>query len=377
MSQSPNLLTIGFSKRSLLDGSRDQERQVAYARRLSSLHAVIFTRKSDGFKEVVQKGNTFFYPTNARTKIGMLWAAHKIGRRILKDAPAGSEWFVSSQDPFETSLVGRALAWRFAVKHHVQVHGDLFGRFWRRESLLNRLRYWYGVYLVKQASGIRVVSQRIKSSLIKLGVSEAKISVLPIQFSLQRYLRIGANRNTSAGDRCRFIYVGRLSPEKNVTLLLQSFHELAQSVSGASLTIVGDGPERIALEQQVADYQLTDKVTFTGWNEQVEEVLAEHDCLLLSSNHEGWAMVLIEAMAAGLPVITTDVGCAGEIVQDQIHGFVVPVGDLEAYTQALSVMASDQPTRQRFSQAAYQTVQSLELGEESYLDTWVAALTRS
>ncbi len=119
---------------------------------------------------------------------------------------------------------------------------------------------------------------------------------------LGRLLAIPRMRN--AGRHRRFIAVGRLVPQKNITMLLLAF--ASGFKRGDRLTIVGAGYERTALQRTVRYLALQDSVEFVGHVPSPDGYLAEADCLLLSSNYEGVPAVVIEAIAAGLPVIATD-----------------------------------------------------------------------
>ena len=373
----PHVIGIGYAKRALEIGSREQERMLAYARQLPSYHLIVFTRKVDRYAEPITIENLTVYPTNARSKLGMLVAAYRIGLAILKSAPSNIRWIVTSQDPFETSFIGRLLSKRSKnIKHHVQIHADVFGSSnWKKGSLRQRLQYFYAKYVVRHAGCIRVVSERIARSLQQLGVPSEKVVILPIQLSLKPFLEVGKNRQLKTEDTCHFIYVGRLSQEKNLPMLLQAFKKIVSNQPGVTLELLGSGPEESRIKKIIQEYGLEKLVTMTSWTNDVPAKLATADVLVLTSDHEGWGMVLIEAMAAGLPVITTDVGCAREVARDNEHGLVVPVRDSDAFAKAMLTLNQDKEKRHRFARAAHFTAATLDVSEEAYVTKWVNALT--
>ena len=329
------LIAISYAKRALETGTRERARMLAYAEAMGEYHLIVFTRKHDGYPAYVQDGNLHLYATNTRTRLGMMWQAFKIGRRIL--AQRGGDWVVSSQDPFETSVVGSAVAFGNRATHHIQIHGDVFNPRSYQVSLLQRVRATYGHLAVRRADGIRVVSSRIKRSLLSLGVSEEKITVLPIFSDITAFKAVGVSRNYAVGGRVSFLYVGRFAPEKNLPFLIDAFAQVAVRYPNTSLTLVGGGSLQKVLEKQITALGLQSRVTFIPWTENVAAIMATHDIFCLTSNHEGWGMVLVEAAAAGMPVITTDVGCAGECVRSGETGQVVLVGDRDHYVQAMEV----------------------------------------
>ncbi|OJV13080.1 MAG: group 1 glycosyl transferase [Dyadobacter sp. 50-39] len=123
----------------------------------------------------------------------------------------------------------------------------------------------------------------------------------------------------------KFIYVGRLAPEKNLATLLLAFAEVSKtSHADWELLLVGDGPERKNLERLAVDSGVADRVQFAGgfpWY-QVPEWLAQSDVLILPSKSEPWGLVVNEAMVCGMPVIVSEsCGCAGDLVREGSNGF--------------------------------------------------------
>ncbi|MEO0659888.1 MAG: glycosyltransferase family 4 protein, partial [Pseudomonadota bacterium] len=137
------------------------------------------------------------------------------------------------------------------------------------------------------------------------------------------------------------LFIGRLDEVKGVPLLLKSFGELIKTHPEAELHIVGDGPARALLEGQAKG--LGEAVRFLGYRSQQEvaEILKETDTLILPSFAEGVPVVLMEAMAARLPVVTTQVGGIGELVEDSVSGFICPPGDLVTLTARIDTLLSD------------------------------------
>lgn len=129
--------------------------------------------------------------------------------------------------------------------------------------------------------------------------------------------------------------VGRLQPVKDHALLLRAFAKVRMQVPEAVLAIVGDGPLRSALEAQTEQAGLSDAVRFLGDRHDVPRLLTGMDVFALSSASEGYSIALLEACAAGLPIVATDVGGNREIVRDGINGRLVPAADVAALATAL------------------------------------------
>ncbi|MEP3638200.1 MAG: glycosyltransferase family 4 protein [Paracoccaceae bacterium] len=147
------------------------------------------------------------------------------------------------------------------------------------------------------------------------------------------------------------VFVGRLAAVKGVRLLFDAFQTARETVPDLRLTLVGDGPDRAALETAAAP--LGDAVTFAGYQTQdaVADILARSDMMVLPSFAEGVPVVLMEAMASQIPVIATRVAGVAELVQDGTSGFVLAPGDVDALARAIVTLAQNPARRTAMGQA--------------------------
>jgi len=150
-----------------------------------------------------------------------------------------------------------------------------------------------------------------------------------------------------------FIYLGRLAPEKNLPLLLRSFHGVASTYDHVRLLIVGDGPDRENLEAQVKLMNINSKVHFAGMvdYQYVPNYLASSDVFVTPSSSETFGLSTIEAMATGLPVIGIDAPGTTDIVEDGITGIISP-DDVAVLTAKLILLATEHELRKRMGQQA-------------------------
>lgn len=141
----------------------------------------------------------------------------------------------------------------------------------------------------------------------------------------------------------RILFVGRLAAVKGVPLLLEALFHLKGRHPQARLTLVGDGPERPSLEALTRRLDLSDLVEFAGYSDEagVASHLAQADLLVLPSFAEGLPVVLMEAMAARLPVIASRVAGVPELVDDGLSGFLFPPSDLETMIMRMDTLLSD------------------------------------
>jgi glycosyltransferase involved in cell wall biosynthesis len=159
-----------------------------------------------------------------------------------------------------------------------------------------------------------------------------------------------------AGDWSRrpgpIVSIGRLVPQKNHALFLEAAGLLARDWPEAEFMIVGDGPLRSMLEAQGRALGLNGRLTFTGERDDVNVILRGASLFWLTSRWEGMPNVVLEAMASGVPVITTDVAGVRELLRPGIDGFVVTGGEAGGFVEHSRKLLSDPGLRQRFGAAA-------------------------
>jgi glycosyltransferase involved in cell wall biosynthesis len=160
-------------------------------------------------------------------------------------------------------------------------------------------------------------------------------------------------------------FVGRFTPQKNPRLLLRAFAELASVNPQARLVMVGDGPLKPELESLAQSLKISHRVMWTGFMEG-RRAMAGFDLLALPSDYEGFPYVLLEALNAGLPVVTTAVGGTEMVVEDRQNGLVVPVGDTAAFAHALEALAVDPELRQRFASSS--SKRAVEFSQERMVE---------
>ena len=144
-------------------------------------------------------------------------------------------------------------------------------------------------------------------------------------------------------EKKEIVSVGRLEPQKNQKLLIESFSMLAEELSDYNLVIYGEGSLRKELEAFVESKGLTNRVFLPGAKSGIQNYIKDASLFVLSSDYEGIPNALIEAMAIGLPCVSTDCspGGAKELIVNEKDGFITPCGDAQKLADAIRKMIND------------------------------------
>ena len=211
-----------------------------------------------------------------------------VGRgNMWPKVPAGSFDVVTAQDPFWRGLFAWIAARRIGAKLNIQVH----------TSVLNFL----GKFILRRADSVRVVSEKIKKQVESLGI-KAPVQVLPIFVDLSPFVGLQPVPHTQK----TILWVGRFEAEKDPLLALEIFKTIHAQLD-AKLVMLGAGSLQAALRAAAGNLP----VTFPGWRDP-KPYLAQADVVLSTSRHESYGASMIEALAAGVPVVVPDVGVARE-----------------------------------------------------------------
>lgn len=207
-------------------------------------------------------------------------------------------------------------------------HGGIFFESWRLK--------WINRFLAKMNFKMICVSEKVKNDLLKMKINKDKLIVIHNGIDLNEF-NITVNRTAKRRDLASlanndFVLcsIGRLRKLKNQKMLLDAARQIFQSIAGAKLLIVGDGPMKEELQGYAQKLGIAEKVFFLQKRQDIPEILKVSDCFLHCSDYESFGIVLLEAMMAEVPVIATDVGGIHEIIEHEITGILIPKNDVEA-----------------------------------------------
>jgi len=195
-------------------------------------------------------------------------------------------------------------------------------------------------FLYQLADTIVVVSKETGESFrAKSGVDRSKLVVIHNGIDTGRFAgldRAGARRSLGLDDAAVvFGAVSRLDPVKDHPTMLRAFREVRGGCAKCVFLIVGDGPERGRVECMISELDLGDAVRLAGFTDEIPKYLASFDLFLQLSTEEGLSLTILEAAAAGVPVVASSVGGTPEIIENGKTGTLVPARDAAALARAM------------------------------------------
>ena len=183
----------------------------------------------------------------------------------------------------------------------------------------------------------------------------------------ERFTPPSEPRRNDSG-RARLLNVGRMAPAKGHGILLRALERVMARGFAVTCTLIGDGPDRSRLENLACELGIADHVTFAGaiGQEEIHAYYHQADLFVLSSFAEGLPVVLMEAMATGLPVITTHIMGIPELVEHDVNGLLVPASRVEPLADAIVALVADPDRRRRLGEKGREKVrQEFELAESA------------
>jgi glycosyltransferase involved in cell wall biosynthesis len=208
---------------------------------------------------------------------------------------------------------------------------------------------------LRGAAHVFTPSSYLGELAVSWGVAPARVSVLPNPApELPESEPREVLRASFGMDRLTLAFAGRLTAQKSLGLALRAISQ----VDGVDLLIAGEGDERAPLEDAAAKLALSERVRFLGplARDRVIDLFRAADAAILSSSWENFPHAVVEALAAGTPVIATRAGGVAEVVHDEVNGLIVPADDVEALGAAVRRFAGDAELRERLRAAAVPSV---------------------
>jgi len=344
-------------------------------------YRVVVHSKKDSILELAP--NVTIYGVGGRYKFIRLIRISLLLRKLVREEKCN---VITSSDPYFFSLV----AYCVASLYHIGFEAHILGI-----EKLNPLRLALARFFVKRASTVRVNSTRLRDRVSKeFGVEWDKIAFVPIYVPTEHLFlhsvaldpeeRKGQEElqslfSTTYKETFNILFAGRLVPVKNVPMQLRALSVLLKKCPEARLHIAGEGTDERTLRALAEELGVKEQTIFHGrkTGASLGTLYRFCDTFILTSFAEGWPMVIFEAMTAGLPIVMTDVGCAGEMIKNEENGLVVPVDDAQALGDALYRLITEPGLKERLSEASRIHIQNYWTRDQilaGYRQSWEKAL---
>lgn len=374
-----HVINIGLDAKTL-----NPESVVAFRNRrygtLLDHYSIVVPSRSDMVVNLSNKVTV--YGIGARYKWIQFFRMYKMVNKLIEQEKVD---VITAQDMYYLGLMGLY----FARKYHIGLEVQVLGI-----EKLNWLRKQVAIFVMGRASVVRALSERIKERLTtEFGISEKVIRIVSIYVDVKK---LGLDVRTLEGEDKRdfdikvskfrelygtsfnFLTVSRLVPIKQISMQLLSLSRITKDFPQVMLHIVGEGPDKERLISEARSLGVDKHVVFYGYQTgyHLGLLYLECDVFVLTSDSEGWGMVIIEAASAGLPIIMTDVGCAGELIINEESGLIIPTRDIEALTVAMTRVISDSNLKNKLSVSATKALETLppfSLLLELYKENWEIA----
>lgn len=236
-------------------------------------------------------------------------------------------------------------------------------------AFVDRLR----LFVLRRADHIIALSSEIRSALLAIGVPSLRVSQIPNAIDMGKFRPVTADDKQRLRHhlalppaRTLVIYLGRLSRAKGLPMLIEAWPRVVSRHPDLCLLVVGSGHFSFDnCEEDVRNFvrthRLENYVRFLGAPDSVHEHLQASDLFVFPSEYEGFSLVLIEALACGLPVVVTSVGAAPELIQHGQNGFLFPPKSPEAMVAAIEGALEQRARWPAIGQAAHKSVTAFDL----------------
>ena len=209
-------------------------------------------------------------------------------------------------------------------------------------------------FSIEKSNGITAVSKYLANKTVNTFKVDNHIEVIP-NFVPDTFLQVSQQKANKSfykrNDEIILTHISNFRPLKRVLDLVDIMEKLLKKHK-VKLLMVGDGPDRSRMEQVSRERNLCDHIVFLGKQDNVENVLSATDIFVLPSEEESFGLALLEAMACGVPCVSTNAGGLNEVNIHGETGYMVNIGDIDAFAEHIEILIMDAKLREKFSKSA-------------------------
>ncbi len=261
--------------------------------------------------------------------------------------------------------IARILRLPFITTYHTSM--PQYARILTDDPAIEEMTWRFMLWFYDQSDMIFAPSVETANELIERGIGAGKIRIMPRGIDTKRFHPRFRNDNIDLPEGLRFLYVGRVSKEKNLPLLCRAFKRLSEEHDDAQLIIVGEGPYYDEMRREMADTSCH----FTGYMEgdALSQVYASCDAFVFPSTTDTFGNVVLEAQSSGIPVIVSDSGGPQENLEDGVTGYITRADDEQSFLSAMRKIASDPQRLNQMKTAAREYGKNRDI-EKAFDEYW-------
>lgn len=336
------ILSIGSGVGMFNADSEDRNRMIEYSKYVDRFDVLLSC--CGNFKKENLSDKCTLNPTNSKYKISRFRDTFLLGKKIIKNNKIN---VIFSQDPIVNGFTAMILSRIYKTKLVVSLFGtNVFDEYWKKERKINSILKFVGAFVMKRADLIQTDSLGIYNNLKE--IYPEKIFYKPIIPSdIKNYF---IDKKVFLEDETRILFVGRMVKQKNIKMLSRVIDVISKKKFWCKVkfTIIGDGSEKYLLNNLEKDENI--KFINSCNREELKNNYRDNDILILTSYYEGFPRVFMEAAASKLPIVTTNVSGAINIVKDSENGFIVDHDDIENFIFKLEKLINDRKLLMEFSE---------------------------
>ncbi len=256
---------------------------------------------------------------------------------------------------YKEDIIGFFAAKVTGIKKVAMVHG------WTGHTFRVKIYEILDKFILRFFDRIIIVTESLKSKLLKMGISESKIITIHNAIDLDKYSyntdgeKVKTEFNIDASEKIVGT-IGRLSKEKGYKYLLKTAKEVVRQYPNVKFIIVGEGSERENLVKMSKELRIQDKVIFTGYRKDIELFFSAFNVFVLPSLTEGLPNVILEALAFRKPVVATNVGGVGELVRHKETGWLTESANINGLFEGISFCLMNQTEAQQMARNGHKLI---------------------
>jgi len=362
-------------------------RVLAYSKEIEQLVMIIHTYNKRTFNSHWLSNNLCIIPTNGYNKAHSLLRMFQIANKICKEKNIN---IIHSQEPIFTGFIAYILKKKYGLPINICLFGgNLYDPYWLKTKPLHAVFSGIGRYILKKADSIQVEASLIKESLINNGIDPRKIHQRPmVPYNLEDFSKANGEglRKKLLNNKYDHIilFVGRMVKEKNLINFLKGIKLVLERNPSVLLLMIGEGIGKGKEKEKAIlfaeEIKISGNIKWLGHIPQnmLPEYYKAADLFALFSVSEGFPRVLMEAVAAGLPIVSSRVSGSTDTIINGESGFIVEINDIKDFADKICLLLENKDLRENFSKKAYECLKNLgtfqEITVKKQIEIWQAMI---